>query len=71
MPEEGFVCGKYKGNKRNLLTSLAMVEDPATSPQYHYMVVIISNVLRVNSSVAHQTLAMRIQRLIQHRHSDE
>ena len=70
-PEEGFVCRKYMGNKRNLLTSLAIVEDPAASPQNHYMVVVTSNVLKVNSAVAHQTLAMRIHRLIESRHRDK
>ena len=68
VPEEGFVCGKYRGNKRNLLASLALVEAPAKDPQYRYMVVVSSNVLRVNSAVAHQTLAMRIHRMIQRRH---
>ena len=68
VPEAGFVCRKYMGNKRNQLASLAIVESPAKDPQYRYMVVVSSNVLRVNSAVAHQTLAMRIHRMIQRRH---
>ena len=70
VPEAGFVCGKYMGNKRNMLASLAIVEDPAASPWYHYIVVVSSNVFRVNSAVAHQTLAMRIHRMIQRRHRE-
>jgi len=67
-PEEGFRCRKYMGNKLNLLASLAVVEGPGTSLDYHYLVVVSSNVLYVNSAVAHQTLAMRIHRMIEARH---
>jgi len=63
-PEEGFSCGKYQGNKRNVLASLAIVEAPANNPDHHYIVVVQSNVLRVNSAVAHQTLASRIHKMI-------
>ena len=66
--EEGFVCRKYAGNRLNLLASVAIVEGPVQGGQYHYMVAVSSNVLRVNSAVAHQTLAMRIHRLIEARH---
>lgn len=41
---------------------------PAAAPTHHYMVVVMSNVLGINSAVAHQTLAMRIHRLIDARH---
>jgi len=47
---------------------VAMVEGPADSLDYHYLVVVSSNVLYVNSAVAHQTLAMRIHRMIEARH---
>lgn len=68
MPEEGFVCKKYSGNKKNLLASLVIVESPAENPQLHYLVIVHSNVLRVNSAVAHQTLALRIHRMIEAEH---
>ena len=67
-PEEGFTCGQYKGNKRNILASVAIVEAPAVNPEYHYMVVVQSNVLKVNSAVAHQTLALRVHRMIESIH---
>ncbi len=67
-PEEGFRCRQYMGNKRNLLASLAVVEGPGASLDYHYLVVVSSNVLYVNSAMAHQTLAMRIHRMIEARH---
>jgi hypothetical protein len=69
VPEEGFRCGKYMGNKTNLLASIAIIEGPENSQRYHYLVVVSSNVLRKNSAVAHQTLAMRIHRMIEKRHA--
>ncbi len=66
--EPGFVCNEYAGNAYNFLASMAMVEGPVDVPAYHYLVAVSSNVLRENSAVAHQTLALRIQRLIEARH---
>lgn len=68
-PEPGFVCGKYRGNKVNRLASVVLVEDPAGAPRLRYAVAVMSNVLRKNSAVAHQTLALRIHRLIEARHA--
>lgn len=67
--EPGFVCGKYMGNVENLLNSAAIVEQPAGERRLHYMVVVSSNKLRVNSAVAHQTLGTRLQRLLEQRHA--
>ena len=67
--EEGFKCVKYKGNKLNLMNSVAIVEAPAGSPRLFYIVTLLSNVLRKNSAVDHQTLATRIHRLIEEKHS--
>jgi hypothetical protein len=67
-PEPGFVCRKYQGNVENLLNSVAIVEYPAKERRLHYLVVVSSNVLKVNSAVAHQTLATRLQRLLEQRH---
>ncbi len=67
-PEPGFKCRKYHGNVRNLMNSVAIVEYPAGRPRLYYMVAIMSNVLRKNSAVDHQTLGTRIQRLIQSYH---
>jgi hypothetical protein len=66
--EEGFVCKKYHGNKRNLMNSIAIVESPAGAPRLFYLVALTSNVLRKNSAVDHQTLATRIHRLIEKAH---
>ncbi|MEM9385540.1 MAG: hypothetical protein AAGA68_10800 [Pseudomonadota bacterium] len=67
--EEGFNCAKYKGNRRNILASIAIVESPAEEPRYRYLVAVVSNVLKVNSAVAHQTFALRVQRMIEAAHA--
>ncbi len=67
--EKDFVCGKYQGNVENLLNSAVIVEQPAGERRLHYMVVVSSNKLRVNASVAHQTLGTRLQRLLEQRHA--
>ncbi len=68
-PEEGFSCGKYKGNRINILASIAIVESPADAPRYRYLVAVVSNVLKVNSAVAHQTFALRVHRMIEAAHA--
>lgn len=67
-PEEGFTCGKYQGNRLNILASVAIVESEVDGKKYHYLAVVQSNVLKVNSAVAHQTLASRIDKLVKSLH---
>ena len=50
------------------MNSLAIVEEDVGDQRVHYMVTLISNVLRENSAVAHQTLGTRIHKLIKQRH---
>ncbi len=69
-PEPGFVCLKYHGNKQNLMHSVAIVESPAFTRRLYYFVTLVSNVLRKNSAVDHQTLATRIHRLIEAAHTE-
>ena len=59
--EEGFDCGKFGGNVFNYMNSVAIVEKPEGSV---YLVALMSNVLRVNSAVEHQTLATFIDRIL-------
>jgi hypothetical protein len=68
--EVGFTCQKYHGNVRNYMNSTAIVETKATETtgDLHYIVVVLSNVLRENSAVAHQTLATRIHRMMEKAH---
>jgi hypothetical protein len=70
MPEEGFKCGKYMGNRINLLNSVCTVESPAGANNIFYISVIMSNVLRVNSAVAHQGLGTFIHRIIERMHPE-
>ena len=67
-PEPGFVCLKYHGNVRNLMNSVAIVESPAGQPHLYYLVALMSNVLKKNSAVDHQTLATEIHKLIENYH---
>jgi len=59
--EEGYQCGKYKGNVHNYMNSVAIVEhdDGRT-----YCVALMSNVLKKNSNIDHNVLAGRIDKLI-------
>ncbi|MFQ5511431.1 MAG: serine hydrolase [Candidatus Krumholzibacteriia bacterium] len=59
--EEDFECGKYRGNVDNYMNSVAIVEKPDGRV---YLVALMSNVLRVNSAVEHQTLATYIDRIL-------
>ncbi len=54
--EEDFRCGKYMGNVRNLMNSVATIEGPEESDP-RYAVALMSNVLRVNSAWDHSRIA--------------
>jgi hypothetical protein len=60
-PEADFKCRKYMGNVENEMNSVAIVEHPDGQV---YLVALMSNVLRKNSAVDHQTLATRINRIL-------
>ena len=70
--EPGFVCRKYMGNVRNLMHSVAIVEAPPGDDEQasglHYIVVMMSNVLRRNSAEDHMVFAGAIHGLIAARH---
>jgi hypothetical protein len=67
-PEPGFTCKKYRGNVKNYMNSVAIVETPAGRHRLNYIATLVSNVLYKNSAVDHQTLATRIHRLIEAAH---
>lgn len=60
-PEPGFTCGKYMGNVENIMNSVAIVEQ---ADGRIYLVGMMSNILRKNSAVEHQTLATFIDRIL-------
>jgi hypothetical protein len=60
-PEPGYSCEKYKGNVDNFMNSVAIIEFPGGKK---YMVALMTNVLKKNSSTDHNALAAKINRLI-------
>jgi hypothetical protein len=60
-PEEGYQCAKYKGNTKNFMNSVAIIEHPDSTI---YMVALMSNVLRKNSNIDHNALAGNIDKII-------
>lgn len=69
VPEEGYDCRKYMGNKQNLMNSVAIVESPATPgpEQRRYLVALTSNVLKLNSAWDHARLAAAIDEAVRTR----
>jgi hypothetical protein len=67
--EEGFKCKAYAGNVRNFMNSVAIIEQEINGVKLHYIAIIISNVLRKNSAVEHQTLGTEVHRLIKQANS--
>ena len=60
-PEPDFTCGKYMGNVENIMNSVAIVEQ---ADGRIYLVGMMSNILKKNSAVEHQTLATFIDRIL-------
>jgi len=62
--EKGFDCGKFRGNRMNFMNSMVVVETVDREPALRYAVVVLSNVLRKNSSELHQQLGFDIHKII-------
>jgi len=69
--EEGFKCTPYHGNVYNYMNSVAIVEQEIDGVKLQYMVIVISNVLRQNGAVDHQTMGTEIHRLMKKKHGVE
>ena len=69
--EPGFDCGAYRGNVRNYMNSLAIVEQEVDGRRVHYVSALISNKLRENAAVAHQALGGDVHDLILARHAGD
>lgn len=63
--EENYTCEKYKGNSKNFMNSVAIVESPDS---LKYMVVLMTNVLKKNSNNDHNALAGQIHQIIKKSH---
>ena len=62
--EEGFECRPYMGNVYNYMNSVAIIEEESNGVKLHYIAVIISDILRKNSAVDHQTMGTELHRLM-------
>jgi hypothetical protein len=65
--EDGFTCKPYAGNRFNYMNSIAIIE---TADGRVYMVAMMSNKLRKNAAVEHQSLATFIERMVADLHED-
>ncbi|MGE0622925.1 MAG: serine hydrolase [Pseudomonadales bacterium] len=64
-PEEGYRCGKYMGNNRNLMNVVTIVEWPGTNTRY--LIALMSNVLKVNSAWDHARLGVAVDEAVRTR----
>ncbi|GJM45598.1 MAG: hypothetical protein DHS20C21_24400 [Gemmatimonadota bacterium] len=73
VPEEGYECHKYLGNKTNQMNSIAIVESPATGGPgaRRYLVALTSDVLRKNSAWDHARLGAAIDEIVRTRRTVE
>lgn len=68
VPEEGFRCGKYMGNKQNMMNSVTLIEAPAGAVDARrYLVSLMSNVLRFNSAWDHARIGAAIDEIVRTR----
>lgn len=67
--EEGFTCGKYKGNRLNAMNSIAIIETPATDEagQKRYIAALTSDVRKVNSAWDHSRIGSAVDEVIRTR----
>jgi hypothetical protein len=66
--EPGFACRKYHGNARNYMNSIAVVESEEDGKSLHYVAVVLSNVLRKDSTDVHRALALGIHEAVRAHH---
>ena len=65
-PEEGFRCGKYMGNKQNLMNSVTIVEGNQPGDP-RYIATLMSDVKKVNSAWDHSRIAAATDEMIRTR----
>jgi hypothetical protein len=66
--EPGFACRKYHGNAKNFMNSIAVVESEQDGKSLHYIAVVLSNVLRKDSTDVHRALARGIHEIVERNH---
>jgi hypothetical protein len=64
-------CPPFRGDRINIMNSVAIVESPAGEPRYYYLVSLQTNRLRQDAARLHWALATRLHELIQAHAIDE
>ena len=60
-------CPAFRGDRINMMNSVAIIESPAAEPRYYYLVSLHTNRLRMDAGRLHWSLATRLHELIQAR----
>ncbi len=69
--EQYGACPPFRGDRINVMNSVAIVESPAGAPQYYYLVSLHTSRLRQDAARLHWSLAARLHELIKARAADE
>ncbi len=64
-PERQGACPPFRGDRINMMNSVAIVESPATGRQHHYFVSLHTNLLRKDAALLHRALATRLHEIIE------
>jgi hypothetical protein len=64
-------CPPFRGDRLNIMSSVAIVESPAAEPRYYYLVSLQTNRLRKDASLLHRALATRLHELIEARTAND
>jgi hypothetical protein len=60
-------CPPFRGDRINIMNSVAIVESPAEEPRYYYLVCLQTNRLRQDAARLHRALATRLDELVRAR----
>jgi len=63
-------CPQFRGDRINIMNSVAIVESPADEPRYYYLVSLHTNWLRKDAARLHWSLAGRLHELIKAQNPD-
>lgn len=64
-PERQGACPPFRGDRINMMNSVAIIESPANGMQHYYLVSLHTNLLRKDAALLHRLLATRLHELIE------
>jgi hypothetical protein len=70
-PERQGACPPFRGDRVNMMNSVAIIESPATGMQHYYFVSLHTNLLRKDAALLHRALATRLHELIEAHATDQ